>query len=284
MAQALREDRTGEDRTGRAIVPAHRKAIAHVLAERRGVVSGLGPAVVLGRVAGLRVRALARDGDVVRRGDRVIEVRGEARAILAAERSLLNLVMHLSGVATATRAAVGSARGHFEILATRKTLPGLRALEKAAVVHGGGQPHRADLASGILVKNNHLRFVGIGSAVGALRRAYGRRWPIEVEVRSVRDAVAAVEAGADAILVDNASPGRARSIIRAARARARGRPLWVEISGGLSAASLARYRRSGADAASLGALTHSAAALPFHLRFAPDRPPTASGRRAHRRR
>ena len=285
VALALREDRATQDRTTRALFPARRAAVAYVIAQRGGVISGLRAAARIGRGKGLRIRALVRDGATVRSGLRVLELRGDLRTILGVERTVLNFLMHLSGVATSTRSAVRAGRGSFEVFGTRKTLPGLRDLEKEAIVHGGGRPHRHDLASGILVKTNHLAFVPIGTAIARIRRAYGDRWPIEVEVRTAREARAAVKAGADALLVDNASPARARAIIRAARGPIRKRRrLWVEISGGLSTATLPRYRAVGADAASLGELTHSARALPFHLRFVPPRTSGARTALAHRRR
>jgi len=178
--------------------------------------------------------------------------------------------MHASGVATATARAVraaGRSRGALRVLATRKTLPGLRDLEKAAVVHGGGRPHRRDLASAILVKNNHVALVGLEAAVARARRSARPGEPVEVEVASVGAARRAARAGADVLLIDNASPARARAIVRALeRAGVRDR-LRIELSGGLTAENLGRYRSVGADRASLGALTHSAAALPFHLRL-----------------
>jgi nicotinate-nucleotide pyrophosphorylase (carboxylating) len=284
LTEALREDRAGQDRTSLALFPRPRAAVAYVLAQREGIVSGLAAASRIGPRTGLRIRALRADGARIRPGDRVLELRGDLRSILAVERTVLNLVMHLSGVATATREAVDAARGRFSIYGTRKTLPGLRALEKNAIVHGGGRPHRADLASGILVKSNHLAFVPIPVAVERLRRAYGPRVPIEVEVRGRAEALEALDAGADALLIDNAPPARARSILRAVRGHPRGERAWVELSGGLTPRNLSRYRGVGADAASLGALTHSSVALPFHLRFLPPkgtaRRPARRGRRA----
>ncbi|MCI4357510.1 MAG: carboxylating nicotinate-nucleotide diphosphorylase [Thermoplasmata archaeon] len=285
LARALQEDRATQDRTSQALFPTRRTALAYVIAERDGVASGMRAVTRIGRRTGLRVRSLVRDGARLRPGARVLELRGELRTILAVERSVLNFLMHLSGVATATRSAVRAARGSLEIYGTRKTIPGLRNLEKEAIVHGGGRPHRNDLASGLLVKTNHLAFVPIREAVRRLRRAYGGRWPIEVEVRNAREAKAAIRAGADALLIDNAPPARARAIVRAARDRSRPpAPLWIEVSGGLSTATLARYRSVGADAASLGELTHSARALPFHLRFVRERPSKVRRAAAHRRR
>ncbi len=269
LARALAEDRVDFDRTTRALFPRPVPARAYLVAERPGVVSGVAASLRLAGPSQLRFRALVRDGAIVRRGTRVVEISGDLRRILAVERTALNLLMHLSGVATAARRAARAAGPGLAVLGTRKTLPGLRSLEKAALVHGGAGPHREDLASAVLVKNAHLAHVPIRAAIERLRRAYGHRERLEVEVRSARTAIAALDAGADALLVDNASPGRAREIVRTVRSRPGGRRVPIELSGGITVDRIPRYREAGADSVSLGALTHSAPALPFHLRFAP---------------
>jgi nicotinate-nucleotide pyrophosphorylase (carboxylating) len=247
------------------------RATGRVSAQAVGVVSGLEVAAAVARVAGLRVRRRARDGDRVRPGTVVLELSGNARRLLAVERTILNFLMHLSGVATATSAtadAVGP--GGPAVYATRKTLPGLRDLEKAAVRHGGGQPHRRDLSDGILVKNNHLALVPLRAAVQrAARRSGGR--PVQVEVRSLAQAREAVDAGADALLLDNLPAARAKEIVRRLAADGRNPGLWIELSGGISPENARTYRSTGADAVSLGSVTHSARALPFHMTVTPAR-------------
>jgi len=243
-----------------------------VTAQAAGVASGVEAATVAARGVGLTVVRAARDGTVVRPGQAVLIVHGAARSILAAERTVLNLLMHASGVATATSRAVRAARPSrpaLAVLATRKTLPGLRDLEKAAVVHGGGRPHRRDLSDRILVKSNHLALVPLETAVARARRRARPGESVEVEVRSVREALRAARAGARALLIDNASPRAARAIVRALEEAGVRRRVEVELSGGITVANLRRYRSVGADAVSLGALTHSAPALPFHLRIRP---------------
>jgi nicotinate-nucleotide pyrophosphorylase (carboxylating) len=269
---ALREDRADRDRTTRAALRGSVPVRAVILAQAAGVLSGSAAAREVARAGGLRVRARAADGRAVRPGQVVLELAGDARRVLAVERSLLNLLMHASGVATATSRAVRAARGArrpLEIWATRKTLPGLRDLEKAAVVDGGGHPHRRDLADGFLLKSTHLALVPLETAILRLRARAGER--IEVEVRSPSEAVRAARAGADALLIDNARPSRARSIVRALEAAGLRDGRWIELSGGITPGTVRRYRTVGADAVSLGALTHSAPALPFHLRLEPVR-------------
>jgi len=274
VRQALREDRVSRDRTTRSMLDRPVPARAEVTAQATGVLSGMEAARAIARAQGLRVVAARRDGTVVRPGTVVLRVRGDARRILAAERTILNFVMHASGVATETRRAVEGARGarrRLEVWATRKTLPGLRDLEKAAVVHGGGHAHRRDLSDAVLIKNNHLVLVPLAEAV---RRARARARPgerVEVEVRSRSEALAAARAGAGALLLDNVPPPKARAIVAGLERAGLRRDRWVELSGGITPERVARYRSVGADAVSLGGLTHSAPALPFHLTLRPIR-------------
>lgn len=272
--RALAEDRVGRDRTTRALVPRSIAAEGVVVAQVSGVLSGMDVARRIARAAGLRVGAARPDGARVHPGMVVVRLRGDARRILAVERTVLNVLMHASGVASATARAVRATRGSrppLEVWATRKTLPGLRDLEKAAIVHGGGRPHRRDLSETILVKNNHLALVPLHDAV---RRARGAARPgerVEVEVRTVAEAVRAARAGAGALLIDNATPRRARAIVRALETAGLRRGRWIELSGGITPSTVRTYRSVGANAVSLGALTHSAPALPFHLALRPAR-------------
>lgn len=268
VRRALDEDRADDDRTTRAILPRPVPAEAVVTAQAVGVLSGMEAVRSLARSARLRVRSARRDGSRVAPGTVVVRLSGDARRILSVERTLLNFLMHASGVATETARAVRAARGarpRLEVWATRKTLPGLRDLEKAAVRHGGGHPHRRDLASAVLVKNNHLALVPLPGAVRRARSAVRPGEPLEVEVRTARDALAAARAGAAVLLIDNASPTSARGIVRALERADLRRGRRIELSGGITPDRVARYRSVGADVVSLGSLTHSAPALPFHL-------------------
>jgi nicotinate-nucleotide pyrophosphorylase (carboxylating) len=269
---ALAEDHADEDRTTRAVLPRRAPARAHVLAQAPGVLSGGAAARAVARAAGLSVALPLPDGARIRAGQVVMTLRGDAHRIFAAERSILNIFMHASGIATATARAVRGAQGgprRLEVWATRKTLPGLRDLQKAAVVHGGGFPHRRDLSDGLLIKSNHLALVPLESAIARVRHRARAGERVQVEVRTPAEAVRAVRAGADALLIDNASPTQARKVLRALERTGLRTGCWVEVSGGITPATVRQYRRVGADAVSLGALTHSAAALPFHLRFGP---------------
>jgi len=272
--RAVNEDRVREDRTTRAVLPRAVPAVGRVEAQAAGVLSGVDVARAVARVTGVRVVAALRDGAPVRAGTVVLRLRGDARRILGAERTILNVLMHASGVATATARAVRAARGSsppLEVWGTRKTTPGLRDLEKAAIVHGGGRAHRRDLSDAVLIKNNHLAFVALDAAVRAAKAQSRRGEPIEVEVGSAAEAVGAVRAGATRVLIDNANPAKARSIVRALERTGMRRTVWVELSGGITPENIGRFRHVGANAASLGALTHSAPALPFHLVLGPAR-------------
>ncbi|MCI4334083.1 MAG: carboxylating nicotinate-nucleotide diphosphorylase [Thermoplasmata archaeon] len=274
VRRALAEDRARADLTTKRLFPRPFRASAVVTAQARGVLAGLPAAVETARQLGLRARALSRDGARLHSGTRVLRVDGDARAILAGERTILNFLMHLSGVASATDRAVHRARAAqpgFRVRGTRKTTPGLRLLEKAAIEAGGGEPHRRDLASGLLVKNNHLALLPLEEAVR--RGKKGSRQPLQVEVHSASQAVRAVRAGADALLLDNLRPPEIRRVLQQLTRLGRAGRVPVELSGGIEESSLARYARTGASSASLGSLTHSAPALPFHLTVVPVRPP-----------
>lgn len=277
MRRSLAEDRFHDDRTTLRLLPRPIPASARVVAQRRGTLSGLAVGLELARLANVRATGRRRDGQSVAVGQTVLELRGDARRILGVERTLLNFLTHLSGVATATAVAVDQTRGshpRLRVFATRKTLPGLRDLEKLAVVHGGGEAHRRDLSSAVLVKNNHLALLSLREAVQRALLTGGRKEHVEVEVRTASQALLAARAGATALLIDNASPRQARSIVRALERAGLRRGRWVELSGGITPRTVHRYRSVGADAVSLGALTHSAAALPFHLtlRASPGHP------------
>ena len=205
------------------------------------------------------VRWLSTDGEGVGAGTKVAEVEGPVRSILTGERTALNLLCHLSGVATLTRRYVEAAGDATRILDTRKTTPGLRAVEKAAVRAGGGHNHRGSLSEMVLVKDNHRVSLGIAEAVGRARQ----RWPlrtVEVECDTLVHVREAVEAGADAVLLDNMTPEQVAACVAEVAGRAR-----VEASGGITLDTVAAYAATGVDMVSVGALTASAPSLDLGL-------------------
>jgi nicotinate-nucleotide pyrophosphorylase (carboxylating) len=202
---------------------------------------------------GVAITIHKKDGSSLKRGDEVAEVVGTATALLTAERTALNFMQRLSGIATLTRAFVKAAADKIIILDTRKTTPLLRVLEKYAVRVGGGVNHRGGLDDGILIKDNHIRLAGgVEAAVTRMRKA-NREMPTEVEAQSLEQVDAALNAGADIVLLDNLSTADIIEAVRRCRGRAK-----TEISGGVTLARLPELAATGADYVSVGALTHSA--------------------------
>ncbi|HEU4642714.1 MAG TPA: carboxylating nicotinate-nucleotide diphosphorylase [Gemmatimonadaceae bacterium] len=267
---ALEEDRAFDDVTTRATVDPSARASARMVARAAGVVAGLPLAAAafsqLDRTA--RARALVSDGAHVARGDAVMEIDGPARAILSAERVALNFVQRLSGIATLTARYVDAVRGTRAcILDTRKTTPGLRALEKWAVRLGGGESHRPDLAAAVLIKDNHIAAVG-GDVVVAVRRARELAPAtalVEVECDTVAQVEAALGAAPDIILLDNMSLDDMRRCVALVAGRVQ-----LEASGGISLETARAIAETGVDRISVGALTHSAPALDVGLDFAAE--------------
>jgi nicotinate-nucleotide pyrophosphorylase (carboxylating) len=267
VRRALAEDLGWGDVTTEATVPPTLRARGVIMAKSRCVIAGLDVAAEAFRQLDPSVTFVVRnpDGSCCDPGDVVAEVRGAAAPMLTAERTALNFLQRLSGIATLTRRYVDAAGGAITILDTRKTTPTLRALEKYAVRAGGGTNHRAGLDDGILIKDNHARLAG-GLAT-ALRRLKETRpdMPIEVEAQSLADVDAALAGGADIILLDNLSIDDMRAAIQTIAGRAQ-----VEISGGVTLERIPELARTGADYVSIGALTHSAPAADLSFELEPD--------------
>jgi nicotinate-nucleotide pyrophosphorylase (carboxylating) len=270
-----------------AVVDAVRRALAEDLGPLGDLSAALVPdvratAVLASRVDGLfagracvdetfaqvsgeiRVSWRLADGEALAAGTVVAEVESPLPVLLTAERTALNFARHLSGVATLTHRVVEAAGPDVVVWDTRKTLPGLRALEKAAVRAGGGANHRAGLSDWVMLKDNHLTALGVADAVARARR----RWPartVHVECDSAERAVEAAEAGADAILLDNLSPDDVAKAVTVVREVLGGRRCLIEASGGITLETVAAYAATGVDAVSSGALTDSAPALDLGL-------------------
>jgi len=259
---ALAEDLGDGDVTTEATVDVDATGSAELVVKEPGVVCGLAVAEAVFRAVDseLRFERLVEEGASVAAGTAVARVAGAERAILTGERTALNFLARLSGIATLTRRYVDAVEGTgAAILDTRKTTPGLRALEKHAVATGGGRNHRFGLDDGVLVKDNHLRAAGsVACAVERLRAA--TPLPIEVECDTLEQVSEAVAAGAEAILLDNMSPDQLRSAAALARGRAR-----LEASGGVTLENVRAVAETGVDEISVGALTHSARSLDVSL-------------------
>jgi nicotinate-nucleotide pyrophosphorylase (carboxylating) len=298
LEQALLEDKAAGDATTNLTIDPGLRATASIIARQELVVAGLGAVPrfleIFARLdrrpqSQTRFEVISSpeifDGVRVRNGEVLAVVRHNARVLLSCERVMLNLMQHLSGIATLTRKYVDAIHGtHAHVLDTRKTVPGLRVLEKYAVQCGGGTNHRIDLASGILIKNNHISLGGGLSKVltQALElRRKGQR--VEVEVRSPRELEEALEFGAEAILLDNMTPKEVkRSVERikevAPGQQAQGQPnveqqaRWIptEASGGIVLDNIRAYAETGVDFISVGALTHSARAADISMSIAAE--------------
>jgi nicotinate-nucleotide pyrophosphorylase (carboxylating) len=265
VRRALSEDlgRAG-DLTTDAIVPADREGRAALVAREEGRIAGLEPALHAFRLLdpACRVEVRCADGGDVGAGATIAHVSGRARALLAGERTALNLLGRLSGIATATRDMVARLEGlETRVASTRKTTPGLRALEKYAVRVGGGASHRYGLDDAVLVKDNHIALAGgVGEAVRRARAALGHLVKVEVEVDTLEQLDEALANGVDAVLLDNMDLETLREAVR----RCRGRAL-SEASGGIRSDNVRAVAATGVDLVSIGWLTHSAPALDVAL-------------------
>lgn len=261
VARALAEDLGALGDVTAGLVPADASVAASIRSRAHGVLAGrLAAAEAFAAVdPAIEVGWQAADGDRLQPGSLIATVAGPLRSVLTAERTVLNLLGHLSGVATLTRRYADAAGPRARVRDTRKTTPGLRALEKAAVRAGGGANHRGSLSEGILVKDNHLAGLSIGDAVAEARR----RWPgvpVEVECDDLDQVKAALAAGAEMVLVDNMTPEQV-----AAAAEVVGGRVPLEVSGGVTLERVGAYAEAGADLISVGALTHSAPVLDVGL-------------------
>jgi len=260
------------DLTSTALIPSDAVATAHFVARRPGVLAGTAVATeVFAQLdPAVSVTWWVGDGDPLNTGQRLGTVSGPLRSLLAGERSALNFLGHLSGIATLTRAhvdAAAAAGGSARIRDTRKTTPGLRALEKAAVRAGGGANHRGNLSDAVLIKDNHVRHLeGAVGAAGSIAEAIQRaqaRWPgvvVEVECDTLDQVAEAKAAGAALVLVDNMTPDEVAKAVGIA-----GGAFPIEVSGRITLESVAAYAAAGADLISIGALTHSAPVLDIAL-------------------
>lgn len=274
IAAALDEDRAAFDVTTRATVPADQPGEATVLYKQAGVVCGLEVmAAVFAQVSDeIEVTSSFQEGEWVKAGTAVAEVTGPLAAILSGERVALNLVQRMSGIATMSRQYVDRASkgGPARVVDTRKTTPGLRAVERYAVRIGGAYNHRNTLEDGVLIKDNHIeagaeRGVDLAGVIALAREHAAHTLRIEVEVTDASMARAAIEAGADVVLLDNMTPDQMRAIVAEHRAQATNARVLFEASGGITLDTIEAVAASGVDLISCGALTHSAPALDISL-------------------
>ena len=266
IVNALKEDINYIDVASDYLIPEDQRDNAYFVAKADGVLCGLSVAM---RVFALlddtfEAKLYKHDGDKIQKGDLIAEFSGKTVLLLKGERTALNLLQHMSGIATATAAAVELVKGtNAQITDTRKTLPGLRALQKYAVTCGGGKNHRFNLSDGAMLKDNHIDAGGgITNAVNALRGKLGHMVKIEVETRDLAEVREALAAGADIIMLDNMSNEMMREAVKIIDGRAK-----TEASGGITLETIAEVAKTGVDIISLGALTHSVKAFDISMKM-----------------
>jgi nicotinate-nucleotide pyrophosphorylase (carboxylating) len=280
LEHALLEDKATSDATSRACIDPQQRATATILAKQECILAGVGAvARILEIYEQLDQNVIGHpevishgeifDGVRLHKGQAIAVVRHNARVLLCCERVILNVLQRLSGIATYTRQFVDAIHGTpARILDTRKTVPGLRVLDKYAVRCGGGHNHRLDLSDGVLIKNNHVALAG--SVTAALQRAIAHRraeQPIEVEVRNLAELDEALANGAERIMLDNMSIEQVRTAV--ARIRSHSTPVPIEVSGGIRLENVRAYAEIGVDFISIGALTHSPQAVDLSMRIIP---------------
>lgn len=266
ITRALEEDIHYLDVSSDFLIPETQRNTAYFVAKADGVLCGLSVALRTFELLDDTFQATVykQDGDRLQKGDRIAEFSGKTVLLLKGERTALNLLQHMSGIATATAQAVSLVQGtNAQITDTRKTLPGLRALQKYAVVMGGGKNHRFNLSDGAMLKDNHIDACGgISAAVETLRGKLGHMVKIEVETRDLAEVREALAAGADIIMLDNMSVEMMREAVQYIDGRAK-----TEASGGITPETVAEVAKTGVDIISLGALTHSVKAFDISMKM-----------------
>ena len=266
LASFLQEDVGAGDITSDNIIPADLEAKAKIVCKSRfAIVCGLEEASILFDICGCKSELLVKDGSKIDKGMVVMNVSGYARAILKAERTVLNMLMRMSGIATETWRIVELAKG-VTILATRKTAPGLRYFDKKAVVFGGAATHRMRLDDMVLIKDNHLVLVSdLRKCIRLAKKKVGSSIKVECEAGTKEEALAAVAAKADAVMLDNFTPKQAQQTIRQISRMGLRNKIKIELSGGINQKNIRHYSRTKPDFISLGYITHSFSAIDFSL-------------------
>lgn len=266
LKKAYKEDMPFGDITTDYSVPENVNSRAYMITKQEGVIAGIEICIEAFKMLDpdTKVIPLVKDGDFVEAGTRILEIEGKSRALLKAERTALNLLQRLSGIATITRLYVEKIIGYnAKVTDTRKTTPGLRALEKYAVRKGGGTNHRLSLSDGVLIKDNHIKVVGgIRKAVEAVREHIPHTVKIEVEAETLKQVKEALESGADIIMLDNMPPDIMEQAVKMINHRA-----ITEASGNVTLDNIQKIAATGVDIISIGALTHSVKAMDISMKF-----------------
>ena len=257
LLRFIEEDAPFGDITSEMVIPEGVRAKAVVIAKQEGVIAGVEEARALFEHFSVKVKTQKRDGEEVKKGDVILELEGEARAILLVERTALNVMGRMSGIATEVSRLVERVKAinpKVKIAGTRKTL--LKPIDKRAILIGGGEPHRFSLSDAILIKDNHLALVPLKEAVRRAK-AFSAYKVVEVEVETLEDALKAAKAGADVVMLDNMTPEKIAETIEALRREGLRERVKIEVSGGITPKNIEEYAKLDIDVISLGYLTHS---------------------------
>ncbi|ASJ03838.1 carboxylating nicotinate-nucleotide diphosphorylase [Thermococcus barossii] len=257
LLQFIEEDAPFGDVTSEAVIPEELNAKAVILAKGEGIIAGVEEAKALFEHFGVKVDVKKRDGEEVRKGDTILELEGNARAILLVERTALNVMGRMSGIATEVRKLVEKVKAvnpKIRVAGTRKTL--LRLIDKRAILIGGGEPHRFSLSDAVLIKDNHLALVPLEEAIRRAK-AFSAYKVVEVEVETLEDALKAAKAGADVVMLDNMKPEEIAEVLEALKREGLRERVKIEVSGGITPENIAEYAGLDIDVISLGYLTHS---------------------------
>jgi nicotinate-nucleotide pyrophosphorylase (carboxylating) len=274
LSNILAEDVGQGDITSGSVIPPETMAKAEVIAKENGIAAGLEEATVLCESLNLKVETCAEDGDAIRKGQCLVHIQGDARTILAVERTLLNILSRMSGIATATRSVVEklhTINRNVRVASTRKTAPGLLYFDKKAVLIGGGDTHRLHLDDLILIKDNHIAITGsIEKAVKRAHESVSISKKIEVEVTTIKDAQTAAKAGADIIMFDNMPFETIAKACKLLKKVESPKQILLEASGGITLDNVEEYAKTGVNVISMGALTNSFKCLDFSLEAQKD--------------
>ena len=269
ILEFLHEDLGSGDITTDSIIDAGKYVNAKIVCKDRAIISGVEESILTFNILKCSAQALVKDGDIVKSNTDIIKIHGKARSILKAERTSLNILGRMSGIATETNKLVEEAKKvnrNIRVAATRKTLPGFRIFDKKAVKTGGGDTHRFRLDDAVLIKDNHLKITGsIASTIKLARKKISFIKKIEVEASTVEEVLEAAEAGADIVLLDNMIPKEVSKVITILKERQLRKKVFLEASGGIRAENIVAYSKTGVDVVSLGAITHSVKNIDFGL-------------------
>jgi nicotinate-nucleotide pyrophosphorylase (carboxylating) len=269
LAKMVYEDIGFEDITTRALIPPGLQSRGQIIAREEGVVAGVELAVAIFAEFAVETKILAMDGENIKQGQIIMEISGDPRSILSVERTVLNLLMRMSGIATLTDNVIKMVRSvnpEVIVAGTRKTTPGLQFFEKNAIRSGGGDTHRYRLDDSVLIKDNHLALVGgVAEAISRARKYVSFTKKIEIEVENLKEALQAANAGADIIMLDNMDPEEVITVLTALEdGNLRGNVI-IEVSGGINSDNITQFAKTGVDVISTGYITHSARSLDLSL-------------------